>query len=284
MQDWLVKIRKEISRLGGPSIEHPQPVSKAGTIIEEETLLSKVPRRSTDGWRKNSTSRRKSDEIATSASTAISQDGLVLDSLRTNSNNSVSSERRSQISLDTSPERYSVPDVYDKRQTTISTPHSYSSTDLHPRSRPVSTTLGTERTASERSPSPTLTQVSGSSFARRRSRGSLPPPITDLSIPKIYSSAGSSVGDLLSPVDLPHRKVQRNRKFPPPPSPDRVVQLLSTTLPSPKPPLPTPINTHRPRPVPLATTSATRKDKSQNYNRRSVHGPPIHPPPSTKIA
>ncbi|KAK6343380.1 hypothetical protein TWF730_010970 [Orbilia blumenaviensis] len=291
MQDWLVKIRKEISRLGGPSIEeHPIPSSRAGTIMEEE-YPSKTPASS----RKNSTSGRKSDEIATSASTAISQDGLVLDSLRTNSNNSVSSERRgSQISLNTSPER-SMPDVFDKRYSIISTSHSYSSTDLRIRSRPVSTTLGTEHTASERPPSPTLTQVSSSSFARRRSRGNLPPPIPIPvpSIPKRYSSAGSSVGDLPSPVDLAHRRARRHRKSSAPPSPDHVIQLLSTSLPNPKSPPPVPIKKNRPRPVSLAAAPVTpRKEKSQNQNRRSVgslsssasvHGPPLHPPPSVPL-
>ncbi|KAK6336747.1 hypothetical protein TWF718_009538 [Orbilia javanica] len=293
MQDWLVKIRKEISRLGGPSIEeHPQPASKAGTIMEEEGFPSKTPASS----RKNSTSGRKSDEIATSASTAMSQDGLVLDSLRTNSNNSVSSERRgSQISLNTSPERCSVPDVFDKRFSIISNSHSYSSTDLRIKSRPVSTTLGTEHTGSERPPSPTLTQVSSSSFARRRSRGNLPPPIPIPvpSIPKRYSSAGSSVGDLPSPVDLAHRRARRNRKSSAPPSPDHVVQLLSTSLPNPKSPPPVPIKKSRPRPVSLAAAPVTpRKEKSQNQNRRSVgslsssasvHGPPLHPPPSVPL-
>ncbi|KAF3904810.1 hypothetical protein ABW20_dc0104177 [Dactylellina cionopaga] len=295
MQDWLVKVRKEISRAGGPSIEeHPQPSSKAGTIMEEEDL-SRVPRRSTDSSRKNSTNWRKSDEIATSASTAISQDGLVLDSLRTNSNNSVSSERRgSQVSLNTSPERSSVPDLHDKRYSTISMAHSYYS-DMRPRSRPASTTLGTEHTASERPPSPTLTQASAPSFARRRSRGNLPPPIPIPvpSIPKRYSSTGSSVGDLPSPVDLAHRRVRRNRKSSTPPSPDRMIQLLSTSLPNPKSPIHAPVNTRRPRPVSLATAPVTpRKDKSQNYNRRSVgslssstsaHGPPIYPPPSAPL-
>ncbi|EPS45303.1 hypothetical protein H072_687 [Dactylellina haptotyla CBS 200.50] len=298
MQEWMIKVRKEISRLGGPSIEeHPHSSSKAGTIVEEEDPRTRTPRRSLDSFRKGSISGRKSDEIATSASTAMSQDGLLLDGLRT-SNNSVLSQRRgSQISLNTSSER-SVPDIHDKRYSMISTSHSYSSTDLRSKSRPVSTTLGTEHTASERPPSPTLTQMSTSSFGGRRSRGHLPAPIPIPvpSIPKRYSTAGSSISNLPSPIDMAHRRVRRNRKSSAPPSPDKMMQLLSTSLPNPKsPPPPALLNKKeaRPRPVSLASAPVTqRRDKSQNYNRRSVgslsssasvHGPPLHPPPSVPL-
>ncbi|KAF3918716.1 hypothetical protein AA313_de0208832 [Arthrobotrys entomopaga] len=291
MQDWQTTIRKEVSRLAG----HPEKNHKMySTIDEEEDPLSRTPRRSMDSSRKNSTGGRKSDEIATSASTAMSHDGLLLDGLRT-SNHSVSSERRgSQISLNTSPERYSVPDSHDKRLSIVSTSHSYSSTDLRLKSRPVSTTLGTEHTASERPPSPTLTQVSTSSFGKHRRSSNMPAPIPIPvpSIPKRYSTAGSA-GNLPSPVEIAHRRVRKSRKSSAPPSPDKVIQLLSTSLPNPKSPPPAPINKIRQRPVSLAAAPVTqRKDKSQNYNRRSigslsssasVHGPPLHPPPSVPL-
>ncbi|KAK6346810.1 hypothetical protein TWF696_006918 [Orbilia brochopaga] len=297
MQEWLLKIRTQISRLGGPSFEeHPQPSSKAGTIVEEDRGTSKTPstyRRSIDSSRKNSTGGRKSDEIATSTSTALSHDGLVLDSLRTGSN---SSRRGSQASLNTSPERPSVPDTNDKRRSNLSMAYSYSSTDLRLRSRPVSTTLGSEHTPSEPPASPTPTQLSVSSFAKRRSRVNLPPPIPIPvpSIPKRYSTAGPS-GNLPSPVDIAHRRIRRHRKSSAPPSPDRVIELFSTSLPNPQSPNSGPIGmSRRPRPVSLAAAPVTaRKEyKVSNSNRRSIgsvssaasaHGPPLHPPPSVPL-
>ncbi|EWC43476.1 hypothetical protein DRE_07555 [Drechslerella stenobrocha 248] len=293
MQEWLLRIRREISRLGGPSVEeHPQPSSKAGTIVEEERAASKS-RRSTDSSRKNSSGGRRSDEITGSTSTALSHDGLLLDGLRTTS---VSSRRGSQGSLNTSPERPSLPDVADRRRSNLSVAYSRTSSDLRLRSRPNSTTLGTEHTPSEPPASPTPTQLSMSSLAGRRSRGNLPPPIPIPvpSIPKRYSSAGSSVGNLPSPVDLAHRRVRRNRKSSAPPSPDRVIELFSTSLPNPQSPS-SGLANHRPRPVSLAAAPVTpRKDfRTPNYNRRSVgsvssssasvHGPPRHPPPSVPL-
>ncbi|KAJ6256985.1 hypothetical protein Dda_7868 [Drechslerella dactyloides] len=298
MQEWLLKIRTQISRLGGPSFEeHPQPSSKAGTIVEEDRSTSKTPstfRRSIDSSRKNSTGGRKSDEIATSTSTALSHDGLVLDSLRTGSN---SSRRGSQASLNTSPERPSVPDTNDRRRSNLSMAYSYSSTDLQLRSRPLSTTLGSEHTPTEPPASPTPTQLSVSSFAKRRSRGNLPPPIPIPvpSIPKRYSSAGPS-GNLPSPVDIAHRRIRQNRKSSAPPSPDRVIELFSTSLPNPQSPNSAAVGmSRRPRPVSLATAPVAyhRKEyKAPNNNRRSVgsvssaasaHGPPLHPPPSVPL-
>ncbi|KAF3937411.1 hypothetical protein ABW19_dt0207413 [Dactylella cylindrospora] len=295
MQDWLVKIRKEISRLGGPSIEeHPQPASKANTIVEEDDRLSRTPtnsRRSLDSSRKNS-SGRKSDEIAPSMSTTASQDGLILDGLRANSNYSFTTrERGSQGSSETSPERSSIPDTRDRRRSTVSTAYSHSSTDLRLKSRPASTVFGLEYSTSERPPSPTLTQVSTSSFAGRRSRGALPAPIPIPvpSIPKRHGSTASYVGELPTP-DVVNRRVRRSRKSSAPPSPDRMLPLLSTSLPNPT--SPNSLSQRRPRPVSLASAPVTpRKDtSSRNLKRRSLgalssaaHGPPLHPPPSAPL-